>query len=165
MCRSFRRTRRESIGRGAFRSPVHPHAARNGDRLLLPFPPLPAIGCIPGPGPGRRRSRTSMCAGLFLLPGDGRAYPLGPETVNSSLPDSILPSSVHTASCASQSVVAGSAMVTVPLPDGCTLISHLTFLPSSSRRALVTSHPASPGCHSIWERAPRVLPRSFHSSP
>ena len=106
-----------------------------------------------------------MCAGLFLLPGDGRAYPLGPETVNSNLPDSILPSSVQTAPWLAQSVVTGSTMVTVPLPSGCTVISRLTFLPASSRRALVTSHPASPGCHSIWERAPRVPDRPFHSSP
>ena len=71
--RSFRRTRRESIGRGAFRSPVHPHAARNGDRLLLPFPPLPAIGSIPCPGravaaPGRPCVRAFFCCPETAVP-------------------------------------------------------------------------------------------------
>ena len=107
-----------------------------------------------------------MCAGLFCCPETGRAYPLGPETVNSSLPGQH--PAVFGADGApwlAQSVVTGSTMVTVPLPSGCTVISRLTFLPASSRRALVTSHPASPGCHSIWERAPRVRDRPFHSAP
>ena len=41
----------------------------------------------------------------------GSVYPLGPETVNSTLWDSILPSPVQTAPGASQSVVTGSTMV------------------------------------------------------
>ena len=51
----------------------------------------------------------------------GPKFPPGPETVNSSLPDSILPSSVQIAPSLPQSVAAGSTMVTVPsssaMPD------------------------------------------------
>ena len=57
------------------------------------------------------------------------AYPPSPVTVTSSLWDSILPSPVQTAPCASQSVVAGSTMVTSALPDACTVISHRMFFP------------------------------------
>ena len=51
------------------------------------------------------------------------AYPPGPLTVSSSRVDSILPSEVQTAPESSQSVVAGSTMVTAPLPAGVTEIS------------------------------------------
>ena len=44
----------------------------------------------------------------------GPKFPPGPETVNSSLPDSILPSEVQIAPSLAQSVVAGSTMLTVP---------------------------------------------------
>ena len=44
----------------------------------------------------------------------GPKFPPGPETVNSSLPDSILPSEVQIAQSLAQSVVAGSTMLTVP---------------------------------------------------
>ena len=62
------------------------------------------------------------------------SYPLGPETVNSSVADNGLPSSVQMAPLASQSVVAFRAMVTSALEPGVTVISQRTFLPGSSRR-------------------------------
>ena len=71
------------------------------------------------------------------------AYPLGPETVNSTLWDSFLPSPVQTAPCASQSVVTGSTMVKSALPDGCTVTSHRTFFPCSRRLACTTSPPVT----------------------
>ena len=63
--------------------------------------------------------------------------------VTSSRVDSVLPLSVQTAPSASQSVVAGSTMVTGPSPSGVTWISHRTFLPFSSRRAFTTSPPVA----------------------
>ena len=87
----------------------------------------------------------------------GSVYLLGPETVNSTLWDSIVPSSVQTAPGASQSVVAGSTTVTVPLPDGCTVISHRMFLPGSSRLAFTTSPPVAVKAWSrrCWTNSPR----------
>ena len=79
-----------------------------------------------------------LCLGAVRL-----AYPLGPETVNSSLPDSILPSFVQTAPWASQSVVTGSRMVTAALEFGRTCISHRMLLPRCRRLALTTSPPVT----------------------
>ena len=58
------------------------------------------------------------------------AYPPGPATVSSNRLESGLPSAVQMAPWLEQSVVTGSTMVTVPLPSGLTVISHLTFLPA-----------------------------------
>ena len=63
----------------------------------------------------------------------------GPAMVNSSLLESIVPSSVQTAPCALQSVVAGSVMVTSAEEFGLTCTSHLTFSSFSSRFALTIS--------------------------
>ena len=72
--------------------------------------------------------------------------------VNSSLLDSILPSEMQIAPVASQSVVAGSTMVTSLLEFGLTCISHLAFPPFSSRFALTTLPPVTVNA---WSR--RVL--------
>ena len=70
----------------------------------------------------------------------------GPLTVNFSGLDSIVPSAVQMAPCASQSVVAGSSTATSALESGLTLISHPMLgvsLPGSSRRAPTTSPPVT----------------------
>ena len=67
---------------------------------------------------GESHVRASMCASLFLLSYDRRCYPPGPGMVNSSLLDSILPSSVHIAPCASHPPVAGSTMATEAFEGG-----------------------------------------------
>ena len=82
----------------------------------------------------------------------GRGYPSGPATVNSSLPESILLSSVQIAPCASQFVVAGNTMVTVPSPSGWTSICHPTLLDGFSRAAFTTPPPVTVN---VWSR--RVL--------
>ena len=58
------------------------------------------------------------------------AYPLGPATVNSNVPDSILPSSVQIAPVASQSVAAGSTMVTVPSSSAMPGVSAIKVRPA-----------------------------------
>ena len=58
----------------------------------------------------------------------------GPLTVNSSVADNGLPSSVQTAPGASQSSVTGSSTVTSPLEAGSTTISQPMLLPLTSRR-------------------------------
>ncbi len=83
---------------------------------------------------------------------DTRLARYGPGTVTSTRSDNILPSSVQIAPVASQSVVAGSTMATVPSPDGLTCISQRTFLPFSSRLAFTTSPPVTV---KAWSR--RVL--------
>ena len=98
-----------------------------------------------------------MYAGFFCCPKPGRrrtrpAYPPGPETVSSSLPESFLPSEVQIAPSLAQSAVAGSTMVTSAEEPGVTWISHLTFLPFSSRLAFTTSPPVTV---KAWSR--RVL--------
>ena len=75
---------------------------------------FPEVGTSPS---GNASPRTPLYAASFAfrreahllqaLPSMSRTG-YGPATVNSSLPDSILPSSVQTAPCASQSVVACS---------------------------------------------------------
>ena len=60
------------------------------------------------------------------------AHPPGPETMTSSRLDSFLPSLVQIAPWTVQSEVMGNPMVTSGCDDGWTVISHLTFLPSSS---------------------------------
>ena len=66
-----------------------------------------------------------------------RAYPPGPGTVISNWLERGLWSWVQMAPSSVQSVVTGSAMVTVPPPSSPTWISQPTFLPCSSRRATV----------------------------
>ena len=72
-----------------------------------------------------------------------RAHPPGPLTVSPTRPDSFLPSLVQMAPWTEQSVVMGNAMVTSAFEDGWTVISHLTFLPASSLRALLTEPPVT----------------------
>ena len=62
----------------------------------------------------------------------------GPGTTSSRPPDSFPLSLVQMAPSAEQSVVAFTAMVTSALEFGVTVISHLTFLPASSLRTLLT---------------------------
>ena len=63
--------------------------------------------------------------------------------MSSTRSDSVLPSPVQMAPSTSQFMVAGSTMVTALFESGLTVISHLTFLPGSSRRALTTSPPVT----------------------
>ena len=58
-----------------------------------------------------------------------RPYPPGPDTVNTFLLDSFLPSVVQTAPVASQSVVTGSRTVTSALESGVTVIRQPMLLP------------------------------------
>ena len=62
-----------------------------------------------------------------------QTYWPGPDTVKFRELDSFLPSPVQMAPTALQSVVAGSSMVTSPLPFGSTMISHRMLLGLSSR--------------------------------
>ena len=65
----------------------------------------------------------------------------GPGTRIASATDSILPSPVQMAPWAAQSMVGGSVTMTSSFPDGCTVISHLRFLPVSSWLTSVTVPP------------------------
>ena len=64
--------------------------------------------------------------------------------------DNLRSSSVQMAPVALQSVVVGSTMVTVPSPDGWTVISQPTLLGGFSRRALVTSPPVTVKALQRW---------------
>ena len=65
-------------------------------------------------------------------------YWVGPETVNSFRLDSFLPSLVQMAPWAPQSVVAGSSMVTSPVPCGFTVMRQGMLLGWSVRCSLAT---------------------------
>ena len=69
------------------------------------------------------------------------AYPPGRGTVISSRLESGLPSPVQMAPVAEQSVVAGSTMVTGPLPSGSILISQRMLLERYTLLAFTTSPP------------------------
>ena len=96
----------------------------------------------PAPRPLGASDASGGCAvALFYWP--------GPDTVKLTELDSFLPSAVQMAPSALQSVVAGSSIVTSPLPFGSTVISHQMLLGLSIRCALRTSPPVSVNAKSL----------------
>ena len=114
---------------------------------------FPEVGTSPS---GNASPRTPLYAASFAFRRAAHLFPAppslsrtgyGPLTVNTSLPESFLPSEVQIAPWAVQSEVMGNTMITSELEAGVTVISQRTLLGAASRRALSTVPPRH--CQSV----------------